>query len=153
MDILIFIAIELAIVAGLFLYVVYKKGSIKNARDYLTTTEGKGIMKGIVLACVVTLILILSAKVAHAGELKWGGETVIFAGLDRNGGPSPFCADGGVDDKLTSNIGVRQYAMSYEFSQKSLLKIGGKYTHHSCALNIDRELYDGIGITVELIID
>lgn len=141
----VFIALALTIIAGLFTYVAVRKGSIAAARDYFLKNEGPGILKGIVLALVVTVLFALAATVAHAEPVKWGGPTTVFLGLEATKGQSPMCYDkGGVNDRLTSNIGVRQRVASW-----GAVRLGAQYTHHSCAINRDREGYDAAGVVLE----
>lgn len=128
------------IVAMIVTVAVWGAYALRNVNiiDYFKTSDGLGILKGIVLAVGFAVVLAVSSQV-FADE--WFGEAEVFAGIDQTFDTSPQCVRGGVDEKATSNIGMRIQIYEYEnFS------INGKYTHHSCAFGEDSEGYDGVGI-------
>lgn len=148
------LAIVLLIVIGLLLWRIGPKGLVA----YFKTPEGKGILKGIVLSPVVILAIaaafaiggwLLSGK-AQAQELKpygtWFNDASVFMGIDRTKGVSPQCWSGGADDKSTSNLGAR---LNVWQNPSGNVRVNAKYTHHSCALNRDRNGYDAVGIELE----
>lgn len=47
------------------------------------------------------------------------------------------------ENKITSNGGIRMY-----FAEYGRLSLVSQYTHHSCAFNSDRNLYDAAGVEV-----
>lgn len=104
---------------------------------------GKGALPSLLLAVVVVIGLFLSISVAHAEdryETKWFDYTELFAGVDYTKKSSPSCDLGGVDDRLTSNLGVRQHIVTWK-----KVDVVGQYTHHSCAIGEDDRQYDALG--------
>lgn len=155
---LLVLTIVLAIVLGLLLWKVGPKG----LRAYFSTKEGKGILKGIVLSPIVIGIIavvlalggwLLSGK-AHAEGLDLSSrvhgtffnDASVFMGIDRTRGTSPQCWEGGVDNRSTSNLGAR---LNVWQNPSGNVRLNAKYTHHSCALNRDRNGYDALGIELE----
>lgn len=129
------------IVAMIVTTVGWAAWSLRNESfiEYFKTRDGLGILKGIVLAILFAVILAASSKVF--AEDGWFTEGEVFAGIDQTFNPSPMCIRGSVDDKATSNIGIRVNVWeSGNFSIRS------KYTHHSCAFGEDDSGYDAIGI-------
>jgi len=138
-----FIVMILVLVAGCGAYALRSVSVF----DYFRTKTGLGILKGIVLAIFFALLLGLSPKLWAldlSGSVLNGAS--VFIGLDYANRPSPFCVTGGIDDRTTSNIGVRGNV--YE-SSDSKFRLNGKYTHHSCAFNVDDRGYDAIGVELE----
>jgi hypothetical protein len=129
----------LGIVAAIILYKF--KFNAKEIHDYFKTPTGLGILKGIVLVLILGLAMSVIAKEPEEGKFFSYGD--FYAGLDYTNKRSPQCYGGGVDDRTTSNVGFR--VNIYE-SADSKFHLNSKYTHHSCALNIDRESYDAIGV-------
>lgn len=152
------LAIVLVIVFALLMWKVGPKG----LRPYFSTKEGKGILKGIVLSpiviAVIALLLALLGSLmpakAHAEGLDLSPRTYgtffndasVFMGIDRTKGTSPQCWDGGVDARSTSNLGAR---LNLWQNPSGNVRVNAKYTHHSCALNRDRNGYDALGIELE----
>lgn len=114
-----------------------------NLGEYFKTKDGLGILKGIVIALAVVLALAVTSK-ALAGEFVY--EASVFAGLDATKNESPLCERGSVDDKTTSNLGVK---LGLFRSDDKKLATRLKYTHHSCAFGPDDNSYDGVGLEVE----
>ena len=127
-----------------------KLGSFEQAINHYKNTEN-GSLTGIILAAVVFPIVMAGAiKLAYlfigeasAEEFRYATHTQIFAGLDNTFKTSPQCYAGGVNDTLTSNLGVRQHLIGY-----ADIDLYGQYTHHSCATNQDRYGYDAYGLQV-----
>lgn len=140
----VFIGCTLIIVAGLFAYTWHRLGSLSKTRDYFLSVEGKGILKGVLLGCLIPVLFALAASIAHAEPVRWGGPTTIFLGIEATKDSSPMCYGGGTNDRLTSNIGVRQ-----QIIQRGPIGLNAQYTHHSCAINRDREGYDAVGVQLE----
>ena len=138
---LLFIATTL-IVAIVAILWAYKSPS--NAIRYFKTSEGKKVLKGILafIAFGVILVLATACNPAHADWFEYGE---VYIGLDRTNEVSPQCLQDGPDDKMTSNGGIR--ANVYQSDDKRF-SLNGKYTHHSCAFNPDRNTYDGAGIEI-----
>ena len=124
-----------------------KQGSVKKAIKVLNK---EGATKGILMAGAVTLILslllILIYKPANAAplDLSYFERTTVYAGLDVDVNHKNFCYSGGTNDRLTSNLGVRQHLISVND-----IEFLGTYTHHSCALNRDKPTYDAVGLSIE----
>jgi len=119
--------------------------------EYFATKTGKGILKGIILAPVaiflIALVLSLLNK-AHA-EGRWFNEAGVFIGLDKTKGQSPQCQANAVDERGTSNLGV--WGNLWQSDSKRV-QVNIKYTHHSCALGIDRNGYDALGIEMRWVL-
>ena len=111
-------------------------------KGYFKSDDGKGILKGIVLAvAAVSLLAILSGcsgtYLNHAS---------VYAGLDNTKKISPQCEADGLDDRLTSNLGAR--INLYE-SEDGKFSNDFQYTHHSCAFNVDEAGYDAFGFQLD----
>lgn len=76
----------------------------------------------------------------------WLNDGHVFAGIDYTRNQSPQCQSGGFDDRSTSNMGFK--ANVWQSPSKNV-RFNLMYTHHSCALNPDRNSYDAIGAQVE----
>ena len=109
--------------------------------EYFKTRTGLGILKGIVMAIGAALAITVLSSVAEADEAVWFKDAEIFAGLEATQRVSPQCVAGGVDDKTTSNLGMRVNIYSNE-----QFRINSKYTHHSCAFGEDDAGYDAFGV-------
>ena len=112
-----------------------------NPITYFSSHTGLGILKGIVMAIGAAVIITVLSRSAHADEVKWFKEAEIFAGLEATQRVSPQCVRGGVDDKTTSNLGMRVNIYTNKEFQ-----INSKYTHHSCAFGEDDAGYDALGL-------
>lgn len=151
-DLLIVLALVFVICGGL---IVWRVGP-KNLPAYLRTKDGKGVARGVILAPAVIILIallmyLLPGKARAEAPLNleipgtWFNDAGVFMGLDRTKGTSPQCHTGGYDDRTTSNMGVR---LNVWESPSRNVRVNAKYTHHSCALNPDRNGYDGLGIEV-----
>jgi hypothetical protein len=142
-NLLIFVGIALIIVSLLLLFVFARVGySLGRFKAHWKTT-GDGAASGIIAFIVVLSLLAgaaFFANKAFAGE--WFKYTEIYAGIDRTFKPSPQCERNSVDDRLTSNGGVRQHIYSVSDS----ISLLGNYTHHSCAVGVDASGYDAAGV-------
>ena len=120
------------------------RGDVRYALSYFTTEDGKGILKGIVLALVFGLVVSMVSSVVMAeGGHRWFQYGEVFTGLDRTKKVSPQCEGGGLDDRTTSNLGIRANIFEHRDGR---FHLNGKYTHHSCALNPDTLGYDALGV-------
>lgn len=142
----------IAILAVTFLYVKtairsgWKPSEVKR---YFTEGHGGNAHKDIIAVILVVILLgslLTAGYKAFASEPEWDylRETTIFVGIDRDIHSKVFCELDGVDDRLTSNVGVRQHLISRDNVSAIL-----QYTHHSCALNRDAPTYDAVGIIFE----
>jgi hypothetical protein len=121
-------------------------GAPSKWREYFGTPGGRKILAGIIVFVGAGLLAALMSAPAKAGDLKWFDYGEVYLGLDyTNRSPSPQCVGdpGGADERLTSNGGARVNIVSWpdDSFQANL-----KYTHHSCAVNTDRNTYDGMGV-------
>jgi hypothetical protein len=146
-----FYAIVLAVLVYMLVDARIKLGSFEQAINHYRNTENGSIF-GIILAAVVFPIVVAGLLTlaywgigkASADEVRWFEKTVIYAGVEHSQKLSPACYEGGVNDRLSSNLGVRQYIFGYK--DVNLL---AQYHHMSCATNRDREGTDAVGFTAE----
>lgn len=148
----IFLSLILIIVAILFYVVWVKTGKDMERFKAHFSTTGDGSLQSMLLAIGVIIGLAVAAflfnlllsSTVHA-EPVWFEETTLYAGIDVTREWSPQCyPDKVVDDRLTSNIGVRQSIVRIKD-----ISVLGNYTHHSCAVGRDAYGYDGLGIQLE----
>lgn len=142
----IFLGLTLLIVAILFGVVWVKTGHDINRFKAHFTTTGDGSLRSMLLAIgIITLIIVTVFLGNKAFAATWFEETTVYAGIDVTREWSPQCyPDKTVDDRLTSNIGVRQSIVRIKD-----ISILGNYTHHSCAIWRDAYGYDGLGVQLE----
>lgn len=114
--------------------------------EYFKTKTGLGVLKGIVLAITFGVLLALAPVMFAAERGTFFKDASAFLGLDHTKKVSPQCEPGGVDDRWTSNMGLRLNV--YESSDQRF-RANAKYTHHSCMLGEDADGYDAIGIELE----
>lgn len=129
----------LMVLVSLFIYMI-----IVNKKQVLL--DMKNIYNNRWIMGVVLFTLILTLPVLVFGEerkLTWLNYTELYAGIDRTFKISPQCLSGAYNDRMTSNGGIKQnILMSYDKD----FSLNTKYTHHSCAINNDRNSYDAIGL-------
>ncbi len=125
------------------LVVVWLLWSLKgqSIKAYFSTKTGKGILKGIVAAIAFALVFTL---IGCTGTYL--NDASVYTGLDYTRGQSPQCGSSGIDDKTTSNLGLR---LNLYESEDETFRTNAKYTHHSCAFNPDKDNYDAVGIELE----
>jgi hypothetical protein len=140
-DAIVFITL---LVSVIILYISYKL-PLTEWKTYFSTKEGKGILKGIILAPVAVLIiaLVLSFFNLVNAQGRWLNEAGVFIGLDSTLKQSPQCQPNNVDNRGTSNLGAW---VNLWQSSSDRVQVNAKYTHHSCALGRDRNAYDAFGI-------
>ena len=143
-DAFLFVSLLVAILLTYMIWILWGR----SWREYFSTKDGKGILKGIVLAPVVILIIagliLLFSGAARAGT--WFNDASVFAGLDYTKKLSPQCERNSVDERGTSNLGLR---LNLWESDSRNVRVNSKYTHHSCALGPDDRQYDAIGVELE----
>lgn len=150
-DSIIVIALVLAVVVGLLFWRI----GLGRIIPYFKTKDGQGVAKGVILAPLVILVLALLIWLlpgnANAQTLPgtWFNDASVFMGIERTKKISPQCHAGGYDERSTSNMGVRANLWQ---SDSGNVRLNGKYTHHSCAINPDRNSYDALGVEVEWIV-
>lgn len=102
-----------------------------------------------VLAALLSVSVVFLSGDADAAEppgtgpgVEWFTFGEVYLGVDYTmQTQAPSCFDDGANPRLTSNGGVRANIL-----QVDRFRLNGKYTHHSCVLNSDRYLYDGVGL-------
>lgn len=141
-----FIASVLVIaMAALFAMQIKNPGFFKSLT---ATRDGKGILKGVVLFPLLGVIVVLLALWSSSAFAKpheagtWFAYGEVYLGLDITNKQSPMCEDGPNSSRLTSNGGLR---VNMYRSADRLFEWNNKYTHHSCAFNVDDKSYDAIG--------
>ena len=117
--------------------------------------EGKGAAASALLGVfsIIALAFIISVTGAVFGSFKanaqtdmngtFFNDTSVFMGIDHTFKVSPQCVEGGIDDRLTSNLGINQNV--YRTHDKTHA-IDLRYTHHSCVFGKDRNGYDALGL-------
>lgn len=112
--------------------------------------EKKGVWFGIKFALIFTLVSACIGGISGcSGNGTYLKDGTAYMGLDYPmTGRSPQCLQraGEIDDRTTSNLGVRINV--YE-SESGNWRANAKYTHHSCAFNSDIRVYDALGIEFE----
>lgn len=102
--------------------------------DHLKTKEGKGILFGMVAFPVVLFAITLLSGCSGATYMN---ETEVFMGVDRSRNQSALCKEGGSDDRISSNGGLRQNVV-----RLGRLDINAGYLHKSCAISPDYRSID-----------
>jgi signal transduction histidine kinase len=152
----VFVGSALSFIFLMFLWAWYQLPckSFKCFKEYFLSVEtggGKGALEGIAASVIITtiiagLVTLVYSSTSNA-QVRILDSTTIFAGLESTFKTSPMCYSDGVDDKLTSNLGVRQHVVGYKDINLNL-----QYTHHSCAINRDSKAYDAVGVQIEWLI-
>lgn len=145
-----FIGAILLFVLFLFWWVLHNVQYNLAAFKRYWRTDGAGaipsLIKALVLILVITFVVFFANKVLAEERTPpdWFQYTAVYAGLDYTKDQSPQCETNTLDDRITSNIGVRQHI--YSWGDVNLV---GNYTHHSCAIGADKNTYDAVGLQVE----
>ena len=136
------VGLSLAVVSLLLLFVAHKTGWKWQTFKAHWTTTGDGAGSGIVAFILILVILggLFATFNAHASD--WFQYSEIYMGVENTMKSSPMCEGNAVDDRITSNGGVRQHV--YQFNEQ--VGLIGNYTHHSCAVGVDDRGYDALGI-------
>ncbi len=143
MDAIIFVGLLLVILLS---YMAWFLRNV-NWKEYFSTKTGKGILKGIVLApAIILLIAGFFYLIPSANAGTWLNDASVFAGIDYTKKLSPQCDNNSIDDRGTSNLGVR---LNVWESESKNVRLNSKYTHHSCVLGTDDRQYDAVGIDLE----
>ena len=148
MGILLFVAFVGFTITCLLAWAVIKAGSIKSAKAHFKDAESlKDWGSALSVIAVIVIILGLLSSNAGAEEPEYFQYIELYAGIDYvdNEDNSPQCVDGGLDDRITSNLGIRVHVITWHNWQ-----VHGKYTHHSCAINRDFHGYDGYGVETSI---
>jgi len=140
MDSLTLFVVSILIVAIVVLIANFK--SLGKAIEYLK--QNKDIAKGILIFAGAAIVsVVIFAPKAQADYFNY---VDIYVGIEQPKSLSPQCEEGGVNDRLTSNGGLVANVWQ---SQDQLFDVNAKYTHHSCALNEDRNTYDSFGVELK----
>lgn len=133
------------IVLALLVFVYVKTGSWEAFKTHWSTT-GDGSAAGMLKATLAVVVLALLAFGVNSvlAEPRWFEYTAIYGGIDVTNDVSPMCEVSDVDDRMTSNIGVRQSIVRMD-----AVTVLGNYTHHSCAVGVDNDGYDAVGLMIE----
>lgn len=138
----------LTILAFVGVYFIWAFGRISVMKEYFKTKAGKRVLSGVIVFILSGALVVVISEVARADIPKgtWFNYGEVFLGVDWTyQNPSPQCKDDGPDSRGTSNGGIRFNI--YESYDKRF-HFNTKYTHHSCALNSDRNQYDAIGFEI-----
>ncbi len=115
-------------------------------KQWIIDKKENGALVGIIGAPVIWLLLgfgLSALFVSCQAKADWlfpEGPVLFFYGdVDKK---NPFCE--GSSSEISSNVGIRQ-----TFYRNGGIKIGGQYTHHSCAFKRDAGSYDALGFGLE----
>lgn len=133
------VATVLALVIWIFSKFNWKWDDFVN--HWKTTGDGAwgSIFKAI--AVVTALAVVIGVLTGQKAEAGWFEYTELYAGVESTMDVSPMCDQSDIDDRVTSNIGIRQHVYSWRD-----ISLVGNYTHHSCAVGVDNEGYDALGL-------
>ena len=131
-------------------------GSLSAAWRYLRQPERRVVWEGIRtfigVGILVGLLSLAFCSEAHADDKRWTwfNYSYIYLGVDYPmlNRVSPQCENDGIDNKTTSNGGATLNIIRTPRFYRNIMDINAKYTHHSCAFNSDRNLYDAAGVEV-----
>lgn len=145
-DILMRITALLIAVHMFYVFVIkstsFSKWNVIEGKIEAASTE-LGVFSIAVVISIVIAIFAPKAEAASDMEGSYFNFTSVFIGIDHTPRVSPQCVEGGTDDKLTSNLGLRQNIWQ---SSNKIHDVTFKYTHHSCVFSKDRNGYDGFGV-------
>ena len=115
----------------------------ENLIEYFKTHTGLGILKGVVLGVLFALLFALAGGCSSG---TYFNDASVYAGLDHTKKDSPMCEPVGADSHTTSNMGLKTNVFQ---THDKRLRVGSKYTHHSCAFSPDAASYDAIGVELD----
>lgn len=119
----------------------------KSWSEYFGTKDGRGILRGIVVAPLIILLIGIAFSVMPTcAKAEWFNDATVFVGLDYTKNQSPQCQVNNIDNHGTSNLGAK---INIWDSDSKNVRVNSKYTHHSCALGIDAKSYDALGVELE----
>lgn len=116
--------------------------------SYFKTAAGKNALPGMLIAVGAFVALVIFTGDVFGDEIKsdeweWFNSGGIHLGIDFTKDQSPQCDFNSIDNNGTSNLGAWMNIIEYGDTSVNL-----QYTHHSCALGVDRNTYDAMGISV-----
>lgn len=148
-NVLIFTTLMLMVFVFLFIRTAIRAGGFKEMIAYykLHRTYRDWLPLLWIPTALMTLLLLVATvtRADEASDISWLNYTSIHAGLEVpvRSGPSTICKWqlDSVDNRLTSNLGLTQHLVGWYD-----IDIVASYTHHSCAIDGDWNLYDGVGV-------
>tara|TARA_R110002153_G_scaffold252016_1_gene409685 strand:- start:1556 stop:2020 length:465 start_codon:yes stop_codon:yes gene_type:complete len=141
-----FVGISITVIA-LWIALVFRGVPIGNVIDYFK--KNSKIFSGIKFAIIFSIFFVAVGYISGCSTSSgtYLNSATVYSGIDYSlVRPSPQCTSEGVDDRSTSNLGLKVNLFT---STDRKYKTNLKYTHHSCAFNPDQNLYDAVGIEFE----
>lgn len=135
----------IGLVVLLIIWMCWSLRNVVSIKDYFSTHEGKGILKGIVMALAFAVVVGAVGLLTGCSG-TYMNEASVYAGLDYTKNTSSVCHFYGEDNRSTSNLGAK---VNLYQSADDRFKTNLKYTHHSCAFGVDRGVYDALGGELE----
>lgn len=127
-------------VGGMLLWSIIGERDLKKgwARFYKHWPDMRGVYY-----IPAIIMLVFYAYESDAAEITYFNYAQIETGLEYQVGDKAFttCYEG-TFDKVGSNLGASVNFMEIN----KTFEINGRYTHHSCALERDFNVYDAVGI-------
>jgi hypothetical protein len=122
------------VMSGVYVYAIGRGGiTRRNLKDW-----------GFALVLICLFALFALVNFARADEWRTLEYTEAYLGIDwQLRDDNPQCYPDGTDDRITSHGGLTQHLIGIGAADLELV-----YTHHSCAINSDRFVYDGLGVRV-----
>lgn len=144
----IFTGLVLLVFAYLFTLTAFKVGGFKEMLAYYQRNPEYKDWLG--LLWVPTLIMFVAALLsgqAQAQSFTYLDFTRVHAGMEipLEGGATQFCkpSASSVENRQASNLGVTQHLIGWYD-----VDVVAAYTHHSCAIDSDQDVYDGVGFHI-----
>lgn len=146
----IYLTLALSFIGLLFLWSAKVKGGIKPALKHWKEKRLFRDMTGLIWIPPVLFGLISIANHAKADELVFFEYLQINAGLEYQIYDKPFTTCEQSSDQLDqvgSNLGAVLNIATLK-SNAYQLSVNSVYTHHSCAVETDYNVYDAVGLQV-----
>jgi hypothetical protein len=143
---ILFVIISLSVIS-LWAVLVFWGMSAREVVGYFK--KNSKIFSGIKFAIIFSLFFAAVGYISGCSTSSgtYLNSATVYSGIDYSvARPSPQCTSEGVDDRSTSNLGLKVNLFSTTDGKS---KTNLKYTHHSCAFNPDQNLYDAVGIEFE----
>lgn len=122
-----------------------------NVKDFIKKDNNsiKSALTAIVGLSIIAFLISLipfNANSSSSFDGRWFDDAGVYVGLDYTNGSSPQCSEAIFEDRGTSNLGAW---MNIWKSKNDIFSVDAKYTHHSCYLGKDENIYDAAGIQIE----
>lgn len=137
---LIFIVVILLFAGLVSIFIKRTKNNEESKRSRL---KDIGLAVGVIIIITVLALLINATfiKDSEASDFSFLDRTSVQAGLQLPlTGTTNVCTPG--ENSLASDLSVQADILSYN----DLAGIGGSYTHNSCVIGSDEDVYDGAGV-------